>query len=473
MLADKIKELPPTPDILALRERIDLILAEYESFEYDFGLKITSLEHPQTFYEYQIDKPFIPASNLKIITTGAAFSILGSDFRWTTDFYINDFGNLYIRASGDPTWNNSFKKNMINSVTKSISDSLKFYGFHRINNIAVDPGTFHNSQIGLGWKDENRLFTYSAKPSVIAFNDNAVQIMINPASVGMPARISLYPVNSGFKIVNHVTTVSNRNRQGFDFATDHDNNTLTIRGNIWVNSRTQYRSIAIPRPELYALNVLKTKLIEYGIRIDGDVYFDSISGRDIILNFYKNYFSIYSPPLYEIANEINKRSNNFMANQLFLTIGDENGHTLGAERIINQWLASHKIATDSLSMYDGSGLSIYNQCTVDVFTDVLKTMAKSQWSNEFKNSLAISGVDGTLKNTFRDPLLHNKVYAKTGFIQGARGLSGYIKTNDDEELAFSFMINKRDSRINNFNRIAERILIELVSFCRDQNYAPL
>jgi D-alanyl-D-alanine carboxypeptidase/D-alanyl-D-alanine-endopeptidase (penicillin-binding protein 4) len=171
--------------------------------------------------------------------------------------------------------------------------------------------------------------------------------------------------------------------------------------------------------------------------------------------------------LKEVVYEINKSSNNFMANQLFLTIGDKVDSASQTETLIKQWLKGNRTSADNLKMYDGSGLSVHNRCSVDVLTRVLKIMHSSKWSAEYVNSLSITGKDGTLRNVFQHNLLQNKVYAKTGFIMGARALTGYIKTLDNEMLAFSLIINKENSRIGNFNEIAEKILVELALFHRE------
>ena len=458
---------PITPEIISLRERIDAILEDYASFEYTIGLKIVSIDVPQIFYELDSDLALAPASNLKVITSAAGFELLGADFQWTTDFFVSPANNLYIRASGDPTWSDSYSRNRLNNITKSIADSLKSHGFSTINNIIVSPSGFNSAELGLGWRLENRLHAYSAKSSALAFNDNSVQIRISPTTAGSNARINLHPVNAGFKVINNVRTTTNRNSQGFNFSAEQDSNTVTVMGNIWVNSRPQYRTIAVPRPDLYSLDVLSGKLKEYGIRINGRIYHDTLLPRDISSNRYEKKFSLYSPPLYEVAEEINKRSNNFITNQLFLTIEDQNTWSVDSEKIIKQWLLSQNAVVDSLKMYDGSGLSYLNTTTADLLVDVLRIMSKSEWADEFKMSMAISGIDGTLKNALNDERLNNRVYAKTGFISGVRGLTGYIYTQENELLAFSFIVNKEGSRITNFNRIIERVLIELFEFKRD------
>jgi D-alanyl-D-alanine carboxypeptidase/D-alanyl-D-alanine-endopeptidase (penicillin-binding protein 4) len=343
-----------------------------------------------------------------------------------------------------------------------VADSLHDLGITTINgNVLIDPKGFNDSEIGAGWKEENRYYSYSAKPSVLPFYENCVQFKITPSGIGKKPGISAYPVNSGFEIINKMNTIG-QNRQGISFDLDHETNQITFYGNVWHRSKPHYRTLALQRPDLYALEVVKKKLNEHGINISGDVLY--ASNLDVSK---EKLFSIESDKFIDVLNETNKKSNNFMANQLFLTLGNEYEAPHKTEHLIKYWLSENNISTDSLRMFDGSGLSILNTCTVNILSDVLKLMYHSPDFIDFHNSMSISGREGTLKNSLSNRKLYDKVYAKTGFIIGARALSGYIETLDNEMLAFSFIINKEGSHIRNFYSICERIMLELAQFRKD------
>jgi len=466
---DEIEEfiLPITPDILELRERIDSILESYNSFDLDIALSIISLDLPQVFYELEAETPFVPASNLKVITSAVALDKFGSDFKWETDFYTSNTNNLYIRASGDPTWNDMLYRGSINRLFRSIADSLRANDITNISgNVIIDPGTFSDFPLGKGWRERNRIEAYSSLSSALAFNENTVQARIRPSTAGNRANISLFPSNNGFNIVNNVTTTADRNNTGISFDTDQASNTVRVSGRIWERSRPQYRTFAIPIPDDYALNLFRTRLQEQGITINGDVRYHRFTAENPSLSRYTRIFTIESMPIPRVLDEINKRSNNFMSNQLFLTIGDVHNNAGDTENIIKRWFQTNNISADSLMMFDGSGLSYENRTTVGMLTSVLKLMYQSEHFDVFHNSMAISGQDGTLRNVFRCETLNREVHAKTGFILGVRGLTGYIRTADGEMLGFSLIINREGSRIRNFNQIAERVLLELAIFER-------
>ena len=452
--------LPPTPEILELRERLDEILGSYDSLEYDFGLRIISLDEKRIFYEHQIDKPLLPASNQKIITTAAAMSLLGSDFKWQTEFFTDAEDNLHIKPNGDPTL---FKLPEINHFFRCVADSLISKGISQIKGkVLIDPKGYNDSDIGAGWKEENRYYSYSAKPSVIAFYENSVQFKITPGAIGKKPSISVYPVDAGFEIVNKMNTIS-QNRQGITFDMSHDENQITFYGNVWHRSKPHYRTLATQKPDIYALEVVKKKLTENGISIIGDVLY----AKNLKIET-KKLFQIDSDKFIDVLNEINKKSNNFMANQLFLTIGNEYAAPYTTEHLIKYWLSENGIVADSLRMFDGSGLSTLNACTVNILSEVLKLMYDTPYFTDFHNSMSISGREGTLKNSLSNRNLYNKVYAKTGFIIGARALSGYIETLDNEMLAFSLIINKEGSHIGNFYAICEKILLQLALFEKEK-----
>ena len=108
-----------------------------------------------------------------------------------------------------------------------------------------------------------------------------------------------------------------------------------------------------------------------------------------------------------------------------------------------------------------------NRCTPELLTDILQMMYDSSWTAKYYQSMAISGQSGTLRTALKNPIFHNRVHAKTGFIVGARGLSGYISSSEGENLAFSILINREDSQLTSFYRIVEDILFQLATFNRN------
>jgi PBP4 family serine-type D-alanyl-D-alanine carboxypeptidase len=458
--------LPITADVYALRGRIDSVIAEYKPRGFDHGIKVISLSVPQTLYEFQEYKPFVPASNQKVITTAAAFHFLSPSYRWSTDFYVNSDRTLYVRGSGNPFWNDRYTN--LRRIFSAIADSLDTHLSFVPRNIILEQGTFSDFQMEQSWRTQNRTRAYSAKPSFLAFYDNTIRVKIDPTSAGAPASVDLLPSAAGWDVINSVITTLNRNHQTFSYDVDSTSNSIEVKGSIYTRSKSQYRSLAIPDPELYALELIKEQFEEYEIETTGEIFYDTITDREMRRQRYRRLFSLSSPPLVSIVNDINKFSHNFASNQLFLTIGNTQNHVWQTENIIKDWLFSNDIPMAEVRMFDGSGLSPHNRATAEAFVYILQLMYQSPHFPEFVNSMPVSGTDGTLRRHLATPLLKGRVYAKSGYIMGARGLTGYITTADGEILAFSILVNRENSQLTYFYEMVEKILTEIALFQRDE-----
>jgi D-alanyl-D-alanine carboxypeptidase/D-alanyl-D-alanine-endopeptidase (penicillin-binding protein 4) len=151
-----------------------------------------------------------------------------------------------------------------------------------------------------------------------------------------------------------------------------------------------------------------------------------------------------SKPLRELIKKANKNSNNFYAEQIFRTIGKEvygEGSAYASARAVIDTLRKMDIATENMRIYDGSGLSRYNTTTPETLVKALEYIYKTPYFYDFFESLAISGVDGTLKRRLNDQFLKGRIIAKTGYIKKVKNLSGYVKASNDEAFIFSILVN--------------------------------
>ena len=96
------------------------------------------------------------------------------------------------------------------------------------------------------------------------------------------------------------------------------------------------------------------------------------------------------------------------------------------------------IGANQVALVDGSGLSRQNLTTPRAIVQLLQAVSNDQ---NFRKSLPISNIDGTLKGRFKNQ--PNKVFlqAKTGSFSGTMALSGYAKPSNYREVIFSLIIN--------------------------------
>lgn len=405
--------------------------------------EIISMKTGKSLLSKNTNTALMPASNMKVITSAAALSLLKPEFRFKTMLYtdgrqIKDTiqGNLYLKGYGDPVFNDE--------RLRELTQELRYQGVHTITgNLIVDDSYFDAERTGKGWKNTYGAASYSARISALSLNLNTVEIQIRPTQHGQAATIVLKPENTFFEVENHTRTTGGRTQLKIMRQLVDGKNKIIVSGNVYVQGRTEIETINLDKPALYVGNVALNFLAKENIKIEGRLSMgDTPSGAKILA-------SSLSPPLREIVTELNKKSINLIAENLLKFIGanfkgapgtSEKGAEVVKEKFLYGMvgLAPNK----DLVIADGSGLSPLNRLTTHTLTSVLQHMFQQfDVSVDFMSSLAISGVDGTLKKRMNTPALKRRVRAKTGFINGVSALSGYVYTESNEVLIFSFLMN--------------------------------
>jgi D-alanyl-D-alanine carboxypeptidase/D-alanyl-D-alanine-endopeptidase (penicillin-binding protein 4) len=163
----------------------------------------------------------------------------------------------------------------------------------------------------------------------------------------------------------------------------------------------------------------------------------------------------------------NKRSQGFYAEQILKTLGatfKNEGSFSGGLDVIKDFLTKLGIPEDQYQLDDGSGLSKKNKLTPETITKLLNYMYNHKNSGIFLKSLPISGTDGTLKKRLKEEPYKSRVRAKTGYVYGARTLSGYVKTLNEEIIAFSILVNKIKGGTWEAKRLQDVICRYLVTY---------
>jgi serine-type D-Ala-D-Ala carboxypeptidase/endopeptidase (penicillin-binding protein 4) len=171
-----------------------------------------------------------------------------------------------------------------------------------------------------------------------------------------------------------------------------------------------------------------------------------------------------SVPFEQDITVTNKVSQNLHA-ELYLRLlgrleGGDGSIAQGA-RVVRQFLISAGVDPDDFSFYDGSGLSPQDLITPRAYTRLLVYASRQPWGAEFRASLPVGGVDGTLSGRFTQPELKGKVFAKTGTISGVNALSGYLTAASGRTVVFSILCNDHgpgsDAAVKALDRIVAAI----------------
>jgi PBP4 family serine-type D-alanyl-D-alanine carboxypeptidase len=434
------------PAVEKLIQDIDSLVTHYESNHYTFGIRVTSTQNNETLYSKNEDMPFVPASNLKLFPSAVALETLGPGFKWKTQIYADGQvlngvlnGDLVIKTEGDPSISENYLNSTIDQLFKHWALEIKKQGITVVKgNVVMDHSAFNNTVIGKGWKSDYEQSHYAAPPSAFSINENYITIRVSGARKnGKSPIVSVYPYNGSVKIINKAVTAKVR-KNSISVRRDANENIIYVYGKIRKN-KVIHSSINLPKPADYASAMLFSALIKNKIMIKGKLKTsDSPYPTDKLQSIY----TYESPELSHLLKRINKNSNNFMANQMFLTLGYKiKQDAKQSETIIKSFLEDKQINTSQLVLDDGSGLSPLDQTTPRQFSDLLQYMSQSPVFNDFYDSFPVAGIDGTLKNVMKYEPLYKNVRGKTGTINEVKSLCGYIHTRDNEMLTFTILAN--------------------------------
>ena len=443
----------------------------------EWSVVIQSLETGEYFYKRNEDKLLIPASNLKLFTTAAGLILLGHDYRFKTNLFINGKidgsvlkGDLVVQGRGDPTISGRFYDDDMLKVYNNWADSLLNLGIDEITgNLIGDDNAFDEQGLGTGWRWDYESNWFAAPSSAISFNDNCVDVIVYVNKETKQPEVKILPNTKYIIVINKVATVPADSTTSINVYRDVGTNVVTVFGTIKNNSDSVKTYVTVNNPTQYAMVVLKDVLKKKGITIDGyPIDVDDISAP---LDYSKMVplFTQYSPPLREIIKVINKNSQNLFAEQLLKTIGLE---TRGFGSAHNGIAAEYNlfkemgINPEGMNIVDGSGLSSLNLVTTRQIVTLLSYMYKSKYFIPFYNSLPIAGVDGTLGDRMQNTKAQGRVRAKPGFLENVRALSGYALTGDNEPVAFSIIVNNFIVPVKLAENIQDLVCLRLANFKR-------
>ncbi len=457
-----------TSPLMDIIDEIDYMLQDPNLQNAQIGLFIESISDHEIIYKKNEYKLFIPASNLKLFTAAAALSLLGENFQFKTEIFINGkiygdtlFGNIIIKGGGDPTFSGRFHNGDMVGCFSDWADSLREKGISVITGgIIGDDSFFTGPALAEGWDWDDLPSWYAAKTGALSLNDNCIDITLSPAdSSGIPAKINVDPMTERILIINNSITVPEDTLSTLNITRIIGKDEIIISGKFSLSESTIRRSITVSDPTAYFLNGAKTGLENNGIKI---MQQDISGDKDA-----SSLFVYHSPKLPEIIKVINKKSHNFYAEQLLKTLGAHfygEGSFKAGCKAVSRWAASIGIDDDDLIMVDGSGLSRKNYISPKAVARLLEYISNQKLFLHYYNSLPISATDGTLKYRMIGSTAANHVHAKTGYMSHVRNLSGYLRAENGKLYLFVILVNNYSVPTPYINNFQDRICSLLYNY---------
>jgi len=200
-------------------------------------------------------------------------------------------------------------------------------------------------------------------------------------------------------------------------------------------NRGNFRGYITSRPALAAAKMLRSKLVDRGIKVDGRAKLGRADPSSAVIATER------SPALRWLVRSMDRQSDNFYAETFVKLLGAleaNEGSTTAGTRVVRQELRRRNVPLRGVVIADGSGLSAYDRLTAKTTARLLRSaFADGDISSAFVDSLPTAGVNGTLVDRMTSGPAYRNVYAKTGTTDSASALSGYVRSR----YVFSILMN--------------------------------
>ena len=403
---------------------------------------VPSTSSAKTLLSHRASAAMQVASVMKLATTFAALELLGPSYTWATPVFIDGtvregvlYGNVYIQGQGDPK--------LVLERMWLLLRRLQGAGIASIRgDIVLDRSAFDVPESDPGAFDGEPLRPYNASPDALLLNYKSLVMTFTPAPGGNVAHVQYDPPLAGVQTQDTVVlsaTACNDYRATLkpDFS-----NPLRIRftGSYPLSCGERVWPVAYADPANFAPRAVQGLWGTMDGKLSGLVRFGNVPAR---LVSEKPLFEVRSAPLAEIIRDINKFSNNVMAQQLFLTLGRDSNGSVGsfpASRfVIQRWWQERISQDEPLNVDNGSGLSRTERISAQALGRLLQSAYRSPLMPELISSLPISGIDGTMKRSKSNS--QGSAHLKTGSINGVTAIAGFVHATSGKHYVLVALVN--------------------------------
>jgi D-alanyl-D-alanine carboxypeptidase/D-alanyl-D-alanine-endopeptidase (penicillin-binding protein 4) len=369
-----------------------------------------------------------------------ALDLLGPTFVWRTPVYIDGLvrdgvlqGNVYVRGSGDPR--------LVVERVWLLMRRLQGLGVQKIQgDIVLDRSAFDLPERNPASFDGEPLRPYNASPDALLVNFKSLVFQFIPDRAANVARIHVEPPLAG---VQFPATVPLSNADCSDYRTSlraewADPLRIRFAGSFPAVCGEKVWPVAYVAPQQFAARAIAGMWQQVGGQLVGQVR-DGVVPANL-----QPVFSVESPALSEVIRDINKFSNNVMAQQLFLTLSQQargTGSWEASREAMQTWWRD-RIGGEVPVFDNGSGLSREERVSALGLARLLQFAWASPTMSELMGSLPVSGLDGTLKRSKSQSIAH----LKTGSLRDVAGIAGYVDAANGKRLILVAVLNHANAQ---------------------------
>ncbi|MGB1700938.1 MAG: D-alanyl-D-alanine carboxypeptidase/D-alanyl-D-alanine endopeptidase, partial [Nannocystaceae bacterium] len=412
----------PAPSRRALEEEIRTLLEAAFLQDAKISIHVRDLSSDTTVFEVGGATTLNPASNVKLVTTAAALSILGPAHRYETAVYApapvdgTITGDLYLVGGGDPS--------LLTGDLYELASRLRAIGVKRITGgVVVDSGLFGADLSPPGYEQKQEFAAYRAPIGATSVNFNTIELRVLPGERNAPVRASVRPPVPSVVLENKGATNegSKRRIRIQHLEGPHDGLGLRIEGTMGDKARSALYRYPVAAPARYTGEVFALTLSQVGIEL-GETNLRLGDTPETLepLAIHR------SDPLGMLIRAVNKLSSNFMAELIMHGLDREDpvAPQGGLDRV-REWASEIPILDGDAWIGNGSGLYDNNRLSAAQLTRLLQYVHDDfRIYGDFLASLAIMGKDGTTRRRLSDPPHAGWIRAKTGTLDHVSALTG-------------------------------------------------
>ncbi len=396
--------------------------------------------------KHRADASVNPASVMKLITTYAALDQLGGNFTWKNRIYTDGpleagvlHGNLIVRGSGDPK--------LVLERIEELFQQVLAKGVREVRgDILLDRRVFDVPDKNPADFDDEPLRPYNAVPDGLLINFKSLIFYFAPDAAAKRVLLRVEPPIAGVEFPAEITAsygVCGDWRSGLagDFSSA---DRVTFSGRYALSCGERIWPVAYVAPRQYAARVMEAMWRKAGGQLSGTVREAALPTTARLLH------TAPSLPLSDIIADVNKFSNNVMAQQVFLTLSSQlpsagrTGSFAASQRSLAAWWKKQLPEVSPPVLDNGSGLSRRERASAAAINSLLQLAHGSAQSAVFANSLGIAGVDGTVarmrERNAASPAI-GQAQLKTGTLKDVAAVAGYANAQNGQRYSLVAIIN--------------------------------
>lgn len=428
----RVQDIPPEVDAALARAKVPRDAVAF--------LVVDAQGQGSPRMAHRSDAAMNPASVMKLVTTYAALDLLGPSYTWPTPVFVEGairdgtlYGNLYIQGQGDPR--------LVLERLWLLLRRVQGLGIKTIaGDIVLDQSAFRLPEHDPASFDGDPLRPYNAAPDALLINFKSVVMTLVPEASSLVARVQYDPPLDGVQMQATVPLIGGdcgdyRGTLKADFS---DPLRIRFAGAYPQSCGEKVWPVAYADPKNYATRAVAGLWQDMGGKLQGVARFGTVpTGPQ-----WKPALEMRSAPLAEIIRDINKYSNNLMAQQVFLTLGRSAGSVAtfeSSQATVQRWWRE-RISPEGVPVLDnGSGLSRQERINAQALAALLQNAYQSPVMPELMSSLPITGIDGTLRRAKNRNI--GTAHLKTGSLSNVVALAGYVHGSGGQRWVLVAMVN--------------------------------